>query len=89
MEATAFANAGKTYDHPNKEEEDEGMKEKKYIEEVVRRVNPAWLREKRKAAGITLRGMAKTLGFSAAFISDIELGRRNPNEKILKYLESL
>jgi transcriptional regulator with XRE-family HTH domain len=32
----------------------------------------------REAAGISLRELARRLGWSAAYVSDIELGRRNP-----------
>lgn len=36
------------------------------------------VREIREAAGISLRELARRLGWSAAYVSDIELGRRNP-----------
>lgn len=51
---------------------------------MVERVNPKWLREMRQSAGISLRAMAKRLDISAPFLSDVELGRRNPNIAILK-----
>jgi len=35
------------------------------------------MRAKREASGLTLRSLAKRLSFSAAYISDLELGRRN------------
>ncbi|WP_129724689.1 helix-turn-helix domain-containing protein [Xylanivirga thermophila] len=37
-----------------------------------------YISEKRKDNGITLRGMADLLDFSAPYWSDIEKGRRNP-----------
>lgn len=44
------------------------------------------IREIREERDLSLRGLAKKLGFSAAFLSDIELGRRYPSEKNLKDL---
>lgn len=71
----------------------------KYMKyETCKRCGTAWtvpecptperhnLRERREQMGLTLRGMATILKISAAFLSDVELGRRNPNEKILKFL---
>lgn len=40
-------------------------------------VNGAWLRERRKRAGLTLREMARRAGVSAAYVCDIEHSRRN------------
>ena len=40
-------------------------------------INGAWLRERRKRAGLTLRDFAKRVGVSAPYISDIEKNRRN------------
>ncbi len=37
-----------------------------------------FLQQKRIAAKLTLRGMAKKLGISAAYLYDIEWGKRNP-----------
>ena len=51
---------------------------------AVERVNPKWLREMRVTAGTSLRAMARTIGVSAPFLSDVELGRRNANVAILK-----
>ena len=39
-------------------------------------------RFKRKSLGISLRECAKSLGLTPAFLSDVELGRRYPNDKI-------
>ncbi len=41
------------------------------------------IRELREAKDLSLREFAKTLGLSAAFVSDVELGRRYPSEKVL------
>ncbi len=40
-------------------------------------INGAWLRSRRQRAGLSLRAMALRLGFSAAYVCDIELNRRN------------
>lgn len=40
-------------------------------------LNGAWLRERRKRAGMTLREFAKRVGVSAPYICDIERNRRN------------
>jgi transcriptional regulator with XRE-family HTH domain len=37
----------------------------------------AAMRQVRIAAGLSLRGVAKRLGVSAPYVSDLELGRRN------------
>ena len=42
------------------------------------------IRELRDERDISLRELAKRLGCSAAFLSDIELGRRYPSEDTLK-----
>lgn len=42
------------------------------------------IRELREARDLSLREFAKKLGdLSAAFLSDVELGRRHPSEKVL------
>jgi transcriptional regulator with XRE-family HTH domain len=41
------------------------------------------IRELREERDLSLRELAKTLDVSAAFLSDIELGRRYPSEKVL------
>ena len=41
------------------------------------------MRRRRDELDISLREFAKQLDCSAAFISDIELGKRNPSEKVL------
>jgi transcriptional regulator with XRE-family HTH domain len=42
-----------------------------------------FMRRRRDELDLSLREFAKRLDCSAAFISDIELGRRNPSEKVL------
>jgi transcriptional regulator with XRE-family HTH domain len=42
-----------------------------------------FMRRRRDELDISLREFAKRLDCSAAFISDIELGRRNPSDKVL------
>ncbi len=56
---------------------------------VITTIDSDKLRRMRKAAGFTLRQMARRLYFSAAYISDIELGRRNCTENIAKVYKSL
>jgi transcriptional regulator with XRE-family HTH domain len=41
------------------------------------------IRELREAKDLSLRELAKKLELSAAFLSDIELGRRNPSDEVL------
>ena len=43
----------------------------------------SYMRRRRDELDLSLREFAKRLDCSAAFISDIELGRRNPSEKVL------
>lgn len=43
----------------------------------------SYIRRRRDELDLSLREFAKRLDCSAAFISDIELGRRNPSEKVL------
>lgn len=44
------------------------------------------IKELRDAADLSLRELAKTLGVSAPFLSDVELGRRFPSEEVLAKL---
>jgi transcriptional regulator with XRE-family HTH domain len=44
------------------------------------------IRELREQKDISLRELAKWLGVSAAFLSDVELGRRYPREEVLRKL---
>lgn len=41
------------------------------------------IRELREEGDLSLRELGKKLGVSAAFLSDIELGRRYPSDKVL------
>lgn len=53
-------------------------------------INTKALRQARERKGITLREMARRLGFSAPYISDIELGRRHcPPTVAMDYQELL
>ncbi len=44
------------------------------------------IHELRDKANLSLRGLAKRIGISSPFLSDIELGRRFPSEEILAKL---
>ena len=44
------------------------------------------IRELREGKDISLRELAKKLGLSPAFLSDVELGRRYPSKKVLRQL---
>lgn len=52
-------------------------------------VNPAWLRAVRLVAGISLRDTAKRLGFTPAYLCDVEKGRRHALPHIVKGYEAL
>lgn len=56
---------------------------------VVDRINPAWLIMKRKNAKRSLRSVADEIGVSAAYISDIEKGKRRGNHQIITFYENL
>lgn len=43
----------------------------------------AFIRQQRDKKDISLREFAKRLGCSAAFLSDVELGRRHPSGQVL------
>ena len=42
-----------------------------------------FIREKREAANISLRELARQIKITPPFLSDVELGRRNPSEEVL------
>jgi len=44
------------------------------------------VRNRRDEQGLSLREVSRRVGVSAAFMSDIELGRRYPSEEVLKKL---
>lgn len=52
---------------------------------VTWKVNPDWMRSKRKEKGASLRKAALKIGVSAMFLCDVELGRRNPNKAVCQY----
>ena len=52
-------------------------------------LNGAWLRLRREMAGLTLRELARRLGYSAAYLSDIERNRRNCLPKVREAYEAL
>jgi len=56
---------------------------------IVKVIDHEALRELRENSGITLRKFATKVGVSAAYISDIELGRRRCTEQIAKAYEKL
>jgi HTH-type transcriptional regulator, competence development regulator len=60
-------------------------KEKKLKEGAMGRFG-RYLRELRESTGMRIKKLADELGWTAVYISDIELGRRNPPsaEKIIK-----
>jgi hypothetical protein len=44
--------------------------------------NPSWARREREKARLTLRAVAVKMGVSAAYLSDMELGRRPFTEEM-------
>lgn len=52
-------------------------------------VDGHWLRRQRQRAGLTLREVSRRLGFSAPYISDVELNRRNCTPAIRAFYERL
>jgi DNA-binding transcriptional regulator YiaG len=50
----------------------------------LERVDGASLREIRENAYLGLREFAERIGLSAAYVSDVELGRRRATEKIVE-----
>lgn len=72
------------------------MKEQKYIIENCefckgtgqhRIFNGRWFRQERKSRKVSLRKVAIDLGISAAYLSDVELGRRKGNIHIFNYFK--
>lgn len=47
------------------------------------------IRELRESANMSVRGFAKKIGTSAPFVSDIELGRRFPSEKVCERIATV
>ena len=56
----------------------------------LHRISGAWLRRVRTARGVTLRAVARRVGVSATFLSDVERGRRwiNP-DMCSRYLRAI
>ena len=50
---------------------------------------PMALRRRREKTGMSLRALAKQLGYSTPYLSDVERGRRNTTAKILAAYEAL
>jgi predicted transcriptional regulator len=50
----------------------------------LERVDGASLREIREESDLSLREFAERIGLSAAYVSDVELGRRRATEKIVE-----
>lgn len=46
------------------------------------------LRREREDSGISLRHLAKRIGISAAYLSDLELGRRTMREAIAQRIDT-
>ena len=55
----------------------------------IRQVSGRWLRERRSVAGVSLREMARQVGFSAPYLSDIERGNRKPPETVVATYDAL
>lgn len=53
------------------------------------RLNGAWLRQRRERVGLSLREVARRAGLSAPFVCDVELNRRNVNDRLLAVYEAL
>ena len=47
------------------------------------------MRWKRKASGMSLRAMANGLGFTSAYLSDLENGKRNWRKSLIDYYEAI
>lgn len=72
------------------------MKEEKIIEKEcpycfgsgkVKQISGNWLRAERVKKNLSLRFVARKIGISAAYLSDIERGRRNVPKKLLVYFD--
>jgi transcriptional regulator with XRE-family HTH domain len=48
-----------------------------------------YIRDRREELDLSLREFARKIDCSAAFVSDIELGRRYPSEEVLKKMASV
>lgn len=62
----------------------------KEIKVTITRINPLWLRFVREGRALSLREVARRIGISPAYLSDIERGNgRYPNKKIVSFYEQL
>jgi transcriptional regulator with XRE-family HTH domain len=52
-------------------------------------IAPDWLRRQRERAGISLRALAKTVGMSAAYLSQIERGYKPCTRKLAAVYETV
>lgn len=55
----------------------------------VARVDGLMIRRKRATSGFSLRTMADKLGISAAYLSDMELGRRRMSEALAEEIVAI
>ena len=64
-------------------------KPKRLITETITRKkgNPEYLRHAREAAGVSLRAMAREVGFSPPYVSDLERGNRELSPTMLDQFE--
>jgi predicted transcriptional regulator len=58
-------------------------------EGFIQVVNSKWLRQQREKTNLSLRYTAKKLRISAAYLSDIERGKRQGNKDIINFYENL
>jgi transcriptional regulator with XRE-family HTH domain len=47
------------------------------------------LRKARKLRGVSVRELARRANYSSAYVSDVELGRRNCSAKLLKLYQAM
>jgi DNA-binding XRE family transcriptional regulator len=55
----------------------------------VTKLNPAWLRKTREAAGLSQEAMAKRVGVSAPYLSQVESGKRGGSPRVLAAYQQL
>lgn len=53
------------------------------------RINPIWLVGRRHVSGLSLREVARRLKLSAAYVSDVENGKRRGNPEIIEFYSAL
>lgn len=53
-------------------------------EGTIVKINGAYIREVREASGQSLRHVARKIGVSPAYLSDMELGRRGMSEDVAR-----